>query len=135
MQIMALAHLVQNPALVQLVSERQKLPECDLQGMEIYREIIDFCAKHPNMTTAQLLELWRDHPAQPHLRTLAIWPIKGESSHQVQEFKDALIGLELEWTRVLRARMKEIVSLSKEEKEMHSELLRREQELKQLLAQ
>lgn len=132
---LALAHLVQNPALAQLVSERQKLPDCDLQGMEIYREIIDFCAKHPNMTTAQLLELWRDHPAQPHLRTLATWPLKGESSHQAQEFKDALIGLELEWTRVLRARMKEIVSLSKEEKQMHSELLRREQELKQLLAQ
>jgi DNA primase len=132
---LALAHLVQNPALAQLVSERQKLPDCDLQGMEIYREIIDFCTKHPNMTTAQLLELWRDHPAQPHLRTLATWPLKGESSHQAQEFKDALIGLELEWTRVLRARMKEIVSLSKEEKQMHSELLRREQELKQLLAQ
>lgn len=132
---LALAHLVQNPALAQLVSERQKLPDCDLQGMEIYREIIDFCGKHPNMTTAQLLELWRDHPAQPHLRTLATWPLKGESSHQVQEFKDALIGLELEWTRALRARMKEIVSLSKEEKQMHSELLQREQELKQLLAQ
>ncbi len=132
---LALAHLVQNPALAQLVSDRQKLPDCDLQGMEIYREIIDFCAKHPNMTTAQLLELWRDHPAQPHLRTLATWPLKGESNHQAQEFKDALIGLELEWTRVLRARMKEIVSLSTEEKQMHSELLRREQELKQLLAQ
>jgi DNA primase len=132
---LALAHLVQNPALAQLVSERQKLPECDLQGMEIYREIIDFCAKHPNMTTAQLLELWRDHPAQPHLRTLATWPLKGESSHQAQEFKDALIGLELEWTRVLRARMQKIVSLSEQEKQMHSELLQREQELKQLLAQ
>jgi len=132
---LALAHLVQNPALAQLVSERQKLPDCDLQGMEIYREIIDFCAKHPNMTTAQLLELWRDHPAQPHLRTLATWPLKGESSHQAQEFKDALIGLELEWTRVLRARMQKIVSLSEQEKQMHSELLQREQELKQLLAQ
>lgn len=132
---LALAHLVQNPALVQLVSERQRLPDCDLQGMEIYREIIDFCARHPNMTTAQLLELWRDHPAQPHLRTLATWPLKGETSHQVQEFKDALIGLELEWTKALRARMKKIVSLSKEEKQMHSELLQREQELKQLLAQ
>lgn len=132
---LALAHLVQNPALAQLVSERQKLPDCDLQGMEIYREIIDFCAKHPNMTTAQLLELWRDHPAQTHLRTLATWPLKGESSHQAREFKDALIGLELEWTRVLRARMTKIVSLSKEEKQMHSELLQREQELKQLLAQ
>lgn len=132
---LALAHLVQNPALAPLVSERQKLPECDLQGMEIYREIIDFCAKHPNMTTAQLLELWRDHPAQPHLRTLATWPLKGESSQQAQEFKDALIGLELEWTRVLRARMQKIVSLSEQEKQLHSELLQREQELKQLLAQ
>jgi len=132
---LALAHLVQNPGLVRLVSERQRLPECDFQGMEIYREIIDFCAKHPNMSSAQLLELWRDHPAQPHLRVLATWPLKGEADHQAQEFKDALIGLELEWTRTLRERMKKIVSLSAEEKQAHSELLRREHELKQLLAQ
>ncbi len=132
---LALAHLVQNPSLVGLVSQSQKLPDCDFQGMEIYREIVDFCAKHPHMTTAQLLELWRDHPAQAHLRTLATWPLKGEADQQAQEFKDALIGLELEWTKVLTARMKKIVSLSKEERQVHSKLLQREQELKQLLAQ
>jgi len=132
---LALAHLVQNPALVSLVSERQQLRDCDFQGMDIYRELIDFCAKHPNMSTAQLLELWRDHPAQPHLRALATWPLRGESDHQAQEFRDALIGLELEWTKVLRERMKNIVSLSREERQVHGELLQREQELKQLLAQ
>ena len=34
---------------------------CDLAGFEIYRELVDFCAKSPNMTTAQVLELWHDH--------------------------------------------------------------------------
>jgi len=130
-----LAHLVQNPALAELVSERQRLSHCDFQGIEIYREIIDFCAKHPNMTTAQLLELWRNHPAQPHLRTLATWTLKGDAGQQAQEFKDALTRLELDWTKVLLGRMKKIVSLSKEERQVHSELLQREQELKQLLAQ
>ena len=118
---LALAHLVQNPDMAGLVSARQQLPECDFQGMEIYREMIDFCVKHPNMTTAQLLELWRDHPAQLHLRALATWPLKGEADHQAQEFRDALIGLELEWTKVRRERMKKIVSLSKEERQVHSE--------------
>jgi len=132
---LALAHLVQNPGLASMVSARQKLPDCDFQGMEIYREMIDFCVKHPNMTTAQLLELWREHPAQPHLRALATWNLKGEAQQQVQEFKDALTGLELEWTRALRDRMKNIISLSKEERRVHSELLQREQELKQLLAE
>jgi hypothetical protein len=87
------------------------------------------------MTTAQLLELWREHPAQPHLRALATWPLRGEADQQAQEFRDALISLELEWTKALRERMKNIVSLSKEERQVHSELLQREQELKQLLAQ
>jgi len=132
---LVLAHLVQNPALAGLVSASQQLPDCDFQGMEIYREMIDFCVKHPNMTTAQLLELWREHPAQPHLRALATWPLRGEADQQAQEFKDALISLELEWTKTLRERMKKIVSLSKEERQVHSELLQREQELKQLLAQ
>ena len=132
---LALAHLVQNPGLAGQVSKRQQLPECDFPGMDIYREMIDFCAKHPNMTTAQLLELWRDHPAQTHLRALATWPLRGGAEHQAQEFKDALVGLELEWTKARRESMKKIASLSKEEKQIHSELLQREQELKQLLAQ
>jgi len=131
---LALAHLVQNPSLVRLVSEMQKLPDCDLQGMEIYRELIDFCTKHPNMTTAQLLEIWRDNPAQPHLQTLATWPLEGEAEHQAREFRDALTSLELQWTDRLIGRMQKTINQNKSEKQKQLELLQRRQELITVLA-
>lgn len=102
---LALAHLVQNPALVNTVKDSQEMPDCTLPGMDIYRELVDFCRKHPNMTTAQLLELWHDHPAQPHLNILATWPLQGEPERQEQEFRDALVSLELQWTEARIAQL------------------------------
>lgn len=131
---LALAHLVQNPALVQLVPDGQKFADYELQGMEIYRELVDFCAEHPNMTTAQLLELWRDHPAQPHLRTLATWALEGEARQQAQEFRDALTSLELQWTDILIGRMQKTVDQDEQERQSQRNLLLRRQELKQALA-
>jgi DNA primase len=131
---LALAHLVQNPALVRWVSKEQKLENCDLQGMEIYRELVDFCAQHPHMTTAQLLERWKDHAAQPHLQTLATWPLQGEDKQQVHEFKDALTGLELQWTETRIGRMQKTIDQNLEEKQLQRDLLLRRQELRQALA-
>jgi len=131
---LALAHLVQNPSLVKWVKENSKLEDCDLQGMEIYHELIDFCAKHPNMTTAQLLEIWRDHPAQPHLQTLATWSLEGEEKQQAQEFRDALTSLELQWTDALIRRLHKTVDQDNNEKELQKTLLLRRQELRQSLA-
>ena len=131
---LALAHLVQNPSLVQWVNNEQKLEGCDLQGMEIYRELVDFCSQHPHMTTAQLLERWRGHSAEPHLQTLASWPLQGEDKHQVQEFKDALTGLELLWTETRIGRMQKTIDQNKEEKQLQRDLLLRRQELRQALA-
>jgi len=101
----AMAHLVQNPSMVATVQSLDAFEGCDLPGFEIWRELVDFCAKSPNMTTAQLLELWHEHPAQSHLNKLAIWQLEGEESQLVQEFQDAIVGLELQWTAERIARM------------------------------
>ena len=89
---------------------------CDIAGFEIYRELVDFCAKSPNMTTAQVLEIWHDHPAQSHLNTLATWQLPGEEKRLAQEFQDAVTGLELQWTDAQIARMPKIVDLGPDEK-------------------
>lgn len=102
---MALAHLVQNPAMAAGAASMDAFEGCDLAGFEIYRELVDFCSTSPNMTTAQLLELWRDHPAQSHLNTLATWSLPGDASRMAQEFTDAVTGLELQWTNAQIARM------------------------------
>jgi DNA primase len=126
---MALAHLVQNPSLAAKAQAMDAFEGCDLAGFEIYRELVDFCAKSPNMTTAQLLELWRDHLAQSHLNTLATWQLPGEESRLAQEFTDAVTGLELQWTEAQITRMPKIVDLGSEEKKELLLLQQRRQEL------
>jgi len=112
----ALAHLVQNPKLSSEAGDAGALSGCDLPGVDIYRELVDFCAKRPNMTTAQLLELWREHPAYSHLGTLATWQLPGEEKQHAQEFRDAVTGLELQWTEARISRMPKIVDLGPEER-------------------
>ena len=130
---LALAHLVQNPKLASKAGDASVFSECDLPGIEIYLELVDFCAKRPNMTTAQLLELWREHPAQSHLRTLATWQLPGEDKKLAQEFRDAVTGLELQWTEAQIAQMPKIVDLDSDGKARLLRLQQRRQELIQTL--
>jgi hypothetical protein len=81
------------------------------------------------MTTAQLLELWRDHPDQSHLNTLATWSLPGEEAKLVQEFTDAVTGLELQWTEVQISRMPRIVDLELEDRKKLLSLQQRRQQL------
>jgi len=127
---LAMAHLVQDPSKALQVESRPFLPDSDLQGMEILRELIDFCAERPNMSTAQLLELWREHPAQKHLQTLATWSMQGEEEHLIQEFRDSLSGLELEWIEVqIRKLPPSTTDMSQDEYRRWTGLLEKKQEI------
>jgi hypothetical protein len=87
------------------------------------------------MSTAQLLELWRDHPAQPHLRTLATWPLEGEAGQQAQEFRDALTSLELQWTEARIENMPgRVLELGAEEQKTLLELQQKRQALRRALS-
>jgi DNA primase len=129
---LALAHLVQRPSLANAVHGMEAFEGCDLPGFEIYRELVDFCAKSPNMTTAQLLELWHDHPASSHLGKLAAWRLPSDESRAVREFRDAVTGLELQWTESRIERMPRIVDLGPEER---AELLALQQRRQHLIAE
>jgi DNA primase len=126
---LALAHLVQNPSLATEASDMEAFEGCDLPGFEIFRELVDFCAKSPNMTTAQLLELWHDHSAQSHLEKLATWQLPGVEERAAREFRDAVIGLELQWTETLIGRMPRIVDLGPEDRRKLLDLQQRRQRL------
>jgi len=126
---LAMAHLVQRPALVGAVSDLEAFAGCDLPGFEIWRELVDFCAKSPNMTTAQLLELWRDHPAHSHLIKLATWNLPGDEERSEREFRDAVTGLELQWTESRIEKMPKIIDLDPEGRQELLQLQQRRQEL------
>lgn len=126
---LALAHLVQQPSLAAKVRDMEAFEGCDLPGFEIYRELVDFCAKSPNMTTAQLLEVWHDHPAQTHLQKLATWQLPGDDERAAREFRDVVTGLELQWIETLIGRMPRIVDLGPEDRKKLLDLQQRRQRL------
>jgi len=128
----AMAHLVQNPALVEQlesVDELAGLDNDDVQGVEIFMELVDFCAKRPNITTAQLIELWYDHPALPHLQKLAVWLLPGDEELQMQELVDAVNHIRLGWVEILLSRVTNII----EQREEYRALQQRRQDLKSRL--
>jgi len=128
----AMAHLVQNPSLVTMVENTDEFTgpgDDDVQGVEIFRELVDFCAQRPNITTAQLVELWHEHPALPHLQKLAVWHLPGEEESQAREFVDAVNRIRLGWVEILLSRVSNII-LQREE---YRALQQRQQELKKQL--
>ena len=128
----AMAHLVQNPALVEQLESADEFTgplSTDIPGVEIFRELVDFCAQRPNITTAQLIELWHGHPALPHLEKLAVWHLPGEEEKQLQEFIDAANRIRLSWIEILLSRITNIMSQPDE----YRKLQQHQQELKKQL--
>ncbi len=128
----AMAHLVQNPSLVEMIDNTDDFAvpgNDDVQGVEIFRELVDFCAQRPNITTAQLVELWHEHPALPHLQKLAVWHLPGEEEKQAQEFIDAVNRIRLSWVEILLSRVTNIMV----QREEYRALQQRQQALKKQL--
>jgi DNA primase len=128
----AMAHLIQNPSLVSLLEDTNEFEgpvDDDVHGVEIFRELVDFCTQRPNITTAQLIELWHGHPALPHLGKLAVWHLPGEEEQQVQEFIDATNRIRLSWIEILLSRVTNIIV----QREEYRTLQQRQQALKKQL--
>jgi DNA primase len=130
---LALAYLVQNPGLSELVGDLEEIVSCDLHGVDIFIRLVDFCRNRPNMTTAQVMEILRDDPVIEHLGKLAIWNLPGDSNQQELEFSDSVNGIRLLWIDALLARMPRISDLSAEQKVEYRALQQRQQALKQSL--
>jgi DNA primase len=127
-----MAHLVQNSSLVNKlegIDEFAGLSNDDVQGVEILRELVDFCLHHPNITTAQLIELWYEHPASPVLKKLAVWDMLGEEEQQAQEFVDAFNRIRLAWVNTQLSR----VTNPSAQREEYRALQQRQQDLKKQL--
>jgi DNA primase len=128
----AMAHLVQNPALAEALESMDELDDpsdAEIQGVEIFRELVDFCTQRPNITTAQLIELWHGHRALPHLEKLAVWHLPGEEETQLQEFIDATNRIRLSWVEILLSRITNVML----QPENYRSLQQRRQALKKQL--
>ncbi len=130
---LALAYMVQNPSLAALLDELEELADCDLQGVDIFLNLVDLCRKHPNMNTAQVMEHLRDHPVSEHLGKLAAWELPGDSNRQELEFSDSVTGIRLQWVESLLSRMPKIIEQTTDQRTQYLDLQQRRQVLKQSL--
>ena len=70
---MALALLLQQPALVQQLPDPAVFAPVQMPGMSLFREVLQLLRAEPNLNTAAILERFRDSPHQPVLAKLAAW--------------------------------------------------------------
>lgn len=70
---LVVALLVQNPALASLVPSLAGLKHAKIAGLSLFSELVNRCLANPNLTTGQLLELYRGTKYSRSLETLATW--------------------------------------------------------------
>ena len=130
---LALAHLVQRPSLAAEVKP-ERFAGNEMPGIDILLELVEFCRERPHISTAQLLELRRDHEAHLHLQALATWPLPGTQEKQLREFADALTGLELAWLDENLGTMPRISEQNAAQRAEFMTLQRQRERLKSILA-
>jgi len=124
----ALALLVQHPRLARIAGEVAELRELELPGMELLAATVNAITHHPGMTTAALLERFRDTEDGKHLEKLAIWDHLISEEQVEEEFRSLVAKLERQLREqhtdslLAKSRSEE---LSGEEKSALRELLRR----------
>ncbi|KJY94663.1 DNA primase [Pseudoalteromonas ruthenica] len=75
----AIALMVQHPQLAPTVEYMPELASLGLPGLELFLAIQKQCLDNPQITTAQLLESYRERPEYGALTKLAAWP------HQIND--------------------------------------------------
>ncbi|UJF19122.1 DNA primase [Vibrio sp. SS-MA-C1-2] len=86
-QVIAL--LIQNPELSQYL-DPQELITIDFPGIQLLTSLVEKCHQHPNITTGQLLEYWRDDSHEPLIAKLAAWDLLINKSNITEVFADSL---------------------------------------------
>lgn len=90
---LAITILVQHPALAAEAGEWRALAALNLPGITVLLEVLETLAENPHLTTAALLERWRDKPAGPHLQKLALQPLTLSADRLRHELAAIMDGL------------------------------------------
>lgn len=95
----AVAILVQHPELAADLDRTRLDGPGALKGVDFLVQLIDFCASRPNVSTALVLEHWRDRPEGRYLAELAARDLAGRA----EQLGPALVE-SLDRIRILRIR-------------------------------
>ncbi|QIQ20769.1 DNA primase [Zophobihabitans entericus] len=68
--------LLQYPELAKQIPDTKNISQSQLAGMDIFLKLLEICHHYPDISTAQLLEEYKESPVERQLRTLAVWDHK-----------------------------------------------------------
>ena len=91
---MALALLLQRPALANLVDRPTRFAGADVQGSELFAQLAELGQAEAGLTTGAVLERFRDSPHEAALWKLAAWDHLVPEAGIESEFRDAVAWLE-----------------------------------------
>lgn len=72
---MAITIVLQYPILAREIDNLDAVAQVKQPGINIFIELVETLHQHPHLTTAALLERWRDKENGPHLQKLALQPL------------------------------------------------------------
>ena len=84
----AIAILLNQPNLVVNLSENHEFSLLEQNGINILIEIVDFCRINPHISTAALIENFRENKAYSHLSSLVSVPLNLNSEQMLLELND-----------------------------------------------
>jgi DNA primase len=85
-----IALLIQNPSYAEMVPDLSTVRELTVPGLSLFVEVLEYCHQHPNITTGQLLECWRNTSHEALLSRLAGWEIPLDEDNEKDIFLDSL---------------------------------------------
>ncbi len=90
----AIALLLQKPALASRAGDPERLKAIDLPGVPLFARLLALLQEYPHLSTGALLERWRDTPEGSHLLKLAQWHYPVPQDGIEKEFDDTIRRLE-----------------------------------------
>ncbi|WP_225639664.1 DNA primase [Candidatus Profftia sp. (ex Adelges kitamiensis)] len=102
--------LLQNPSLASKVTSLESLRTYNLPGLPLFIEIVQTCLAYPDLTTGQLIELYRNNKYAKHLETLATWNHMVIKDMVHQTFLDTLKSL---YNSILQCRQEKLIALDR----------------------
>lgn len=90
----AIGLLLQYPNLANVMPDAPELGEANIPGIGLLLALQQRLQQQPGLTTAQLIEQWRDLPEHSILMTLAAWDHQIEPEQLSQEFVDTFHSIE-----------------------------------------
>ena len=87
---LAIAIILQHPALVSQLSELPPLTDIPVPGMDLLCQLLEILGNDPHLNSAALLERWRETEYASHLSKLAHMELFGDQDGLLAELQDTL---------------------------------------------